>query len=388
MENRNGWPAKFLKADLCSPSIFRFLFSIFVLLEGCGVPSDPLPPSPPIPVAVTDLVVTQLGDGVLLSFTLPGKSTRGEKLTTTPTLEVLRGSVRPDGLPDIRSLHLVDTVPGTVLATYLQTGKVQFLERYTPEETRGHPGELAVFCVRTHISERKESANSNTVVLSLNPVPAPIEAVQAQVTEKSINLKWNAPTVTSTGDPLQGTVSFFVYRGELEPASQGAAEKDLYAAVWKSPLLQIATTTSPEYQDSGFDWDKTYVYVVRSTVALNGKVLESGDSRPTILTPKDTFPPAAPEDLVAAVLPGAQPGSTVVDLSWAINLETDLAGYRIYRSERENERGTLLTPSLLPSPAYRDADVGSGHRYWYTATAVDHAGNESQPSVPLLVEIP
>jgi hypothetical protein len=372
----------------CAFSVFYALIFVALSVAGCGVPGEPVPPSPPIPQVVSDLTATQLGDGVLLTFTLPNKSIRNEKLTATPTLEILRGSVRPDGLPDMRSLRVVDTVPGSVLANYIQAGKVQFLERYAPEEVHGRPGETVVFSVRTRVSERKVSANSNTVVLSLYPVPAEMNTLQAKVTEKSIDLSWTAPTQTSAGEPLAGGVSFFIYRGEIDPASEAAAEKDLHAAVWKAPSLQIGTSTAPEYQDTGFDWGKTYVYTVRSAISVNGALLQSGDSRPVILTPKDIFPPAAPEDLVSAVLPGDKPGTSIVDLSWAINLETDLAGYRVYRSERENERGQMLTPNLLPSPEYRDSAVTSRGRYWYTVTAVDQAGNESALSAALLVEIP
>jgi hypothetical protein len=180
---------------------------------------------------------------------------------------------------------------------------------------------------------------------------------------------------------------FHVYRGELDPASISSAEKDLHMAVWKLPLLQIATTTTPDYQDAGFDFDKTYTYVVRSVVSAGGGPLESGDSRPAIVTPKDTFPPAAPQDLVAAVLPGTA-GATIVDLSWTINLETDLDGYRVYRSESESERGKLLTSGLLRTPTYGDSTVITGRRYWYAVTAVDRAGNESAPSAGAVVEIP
>ena len=77
----------------------------------------------------------------------------------------------------------------------------------------------------------------------------------------------------------------------------------------------------------------------------------------------------------------------MADLSWAINLETDLAGYRVYRSEQESTRGQVLNPELLPTPAIRDTSVEPGHRYWYTVTAVDHAGNESAPSAPVVVEV-
>jgi len=48
----------------------------------------------------------------------------------------------------------------------------------------------------------------------------------------------------------------------------------------------------------------------------------------------------------------------------------------------------LLTTELLPTPAYRDTAAESGRRYWYTVTAVDRAGNESESRPRLAVEIP
>jgi len=122
--------------------------------------------------------------------------------------------------------------------------------------------------------------------------------------------------------------------------------------------------------------------VIRSVVLAEGSELESSDSSSAIVTPRDIFPPAAPQGLVAAALPGMAPGSLEVDLSWSINLETDLAGYRVYRSEQQGTRGQLLTPDLLLTPSYRDTSVLAGHHYWYSVTAVDRAGNESQPSAP------
>ena len=87
------------------------------------------------------------------------------------------------------------------------------------------------------------------------------------------------------------------------------------------------------------------------------------------------------------VLPGAAANTWVVDLSWAINVETDLAGYHVYRSEQEGTRGQLITPDLLPTPAVRDNSVEPGHRYWYTVTAVDRAGNESPGSTPAAIDL-
>jgi fibronectin type 3 domain-containing protein len=76
-----------------------------------------------------------------------------------------------------------------------------------------------------------------------------------------------------------------------------------------------------------------------------------------------------------------------VELSWSINTETDLAGYRVYRSEQQDTAGELVTTDLLLSPVYRDTSVQPGHTYWYSVTAVDRYGNESAHSAPVAVEV-
>jgi hypothetical protein len=359
-----------------------------LLLAGCGAPGEPVPPTPPIPTAITDLSALQAGDGVTLNFTMSSKSVAGDKLTEVPTMEILRGSLLPDGTVDPKSFHVVDTVPGAMIASYTEKGKVRFLDPVAPEEIRAHPGATVVYRVRARISDKKTSADSNDASLKLFVVAAPIEDFRANLTEDGIELTWTPPAKTSGGEPISGIEQYHVYRGEIDPSSAQAAGEDLSHAVWKSPLVQIASTITPEYRDAAFDYGKTYVYVVRGTLSGAAAGLESNDSHSVILTPKDTFPPAAPRGVVAAVLLGAEAGKFVVDLSWEINVEADLAGYRVYRSEQQGVRGTLITPELLLTPAYRDGSAASGqHNYWYTVTAVDRAGNESGPSDQISAEI-
>ncbi len=325
---------------------------------------------------------------MLLTFTMPKKSVRGERLKEVPALDVLRGSLKADGTtPDAKSFRVVDTVPGSLLTNYTQQGKVEFPDPIPADEISKHAGENFVYRVRTRVSDKRSSADSNDVSLRLFPVAARITSLEATVTEAGIQLKWAPPDKTSIGEPLGPIQEFHLYRGELDPASTAATSKDLAQAVWKSRPLQIAATTAPDFLDTGFDFGKTYAYLVRTVVLAGDVARESGDSQAAILTPKDIFPPAPPQGIVAAVLPGDSPGSLVVDLSWSINLETDLAGYRLYRSEQEGTQGPLLTPDLLPTPAYRDNTVSSGKRYWYTVTAVDRAGNESASSPALAVDV-
>ena len=365
-----------------------YLLSMAVLfLQGCGAPGEPTPPAPPIPSTVTDLSAHQRGDGVQLTFTLPRKSITGERLTETPAIEVLRGTAKEDGSPDARSLRVVEIVPGELVARDLKEEHVEISDAISPAETTAHPGLRFAYEVRTRVSKKRASANSNAVVLKLYPVPERITTIKVQVTETSVELSWVAPAKTSGGDPLTGPVSYRVYRGEIDASSAEATAKDTAPAKWRVKPALLGPADDASYADSSFEFGKAYVYLVRGVVSAADEVIESDDSVPAVVTPLDTFPPAAPSGVVAAELAGATEGAAQVDLSWSINGETDFAGYRVYRSEQEGTRGTAIIPELLLTPAVRDRSVQPGHRYWYTVTAVDRAGNESAGSQQVAVEV-
>jgi hypothetical protein len=368
-------------------SLFAFLFPVFVLASGCGAPGEPTAPSPPVPTAIADLSARQAGDGVQLTFTMPIKTIRGERLAEPPAIEILRGALKPDGSADEKSFHVVDTIPGALVNTYRAEEHVRFVDPIAPAETRGKPGGSLVYRVRTRASKKRASPDSNSVTVRVLPVPERIASVHAEVTETAILLSWTAPTRTSGGDPLNAISEYHVYRGVLDPQASGAAINDLPSDKWISPPALLDKSAATTFRDTQFDFGKTYAYIVRSTSEAGGNLLESGDSDPLIVAAADTFPPAVPQGLVAAVISAGSPGSPEADLSWSINVEPDLAGYRVYRSEQRDSKGELLTPDPLPSPAYRDTSVQPGRHYWYSVSSVDRTGNESVPSPPVALDV-
>jgi len=365
---------------------FSFVILGFLLLGGCGAPGEPQPPSPPIPSAVNDLAAHQQGNGVQLVFTLPGHTVGGDRLAEPPAIEIFRGPLKSNGSLDNKSFKLVYTIPGALADSYAAQGKIQFTDPLPPEDLRARSGVRYAYRVRTRASKKKDSADSNTVSAKLYPVPDRIGSLEARVTQNAIELSWPVPQFPATANSAEPLSGYHVYRGELDPSSPVPASNDLSQAKWKSPPILLAPSQSNSYQDTLFDFGKTYIYQVRSLVIAGGNPIESDDSVPALVTPRDTFPPGAPQNLVVAEIP-AENGAISEDLSWSINLENDLAGYRIYRSEQQGERGYSLQVQLLLSPAYRDASVQPGHRYWYVVTAVDRAGNESGPSDPVLADL-
>jgi hypothetical protein len=69
-----------------------------------------------------------------------------------------------------------------------------------------------------------------------------------------------------------------------------------------------------------------------------------------------------------------------VNLYW--NSTLDVVGYNVYRSSSANGTYSKLNSSLQANTAYTDNSVASGKTYYYAATSVNSAGQESARSTP------
>ncbi len=84
----------------------------------------------------------------------------------------------------------------------------------------------------------------------------------------------------------------------------------------------------------------------------------------------DTVPPNPPVGLQVDDNAGG------VRISWTENAETDLAGYRVYRSSNEEGPFRRISSGLVLCPWYYDTPTAMAMTY-YRVTAVDESGNES-----------
>jgi hypothetical protein len=224
------------------------------------------------------------------------------------------------------------------------------------------------------------------------------------VTPTAVVLTWTAPQQTPVG-PVPPPTGYNIYRGEAQaqstpsdsgpnmevsntPASAPLLGIAPALSTLQKPLVKVGESLSPSFSDTHVEFGKAYIYSVRSELKYSGATIESDDSNFLAITPKDTFPPAAPSGLIGIFVPAAGGTAAHVDLSWAVSSEPDLAGYRIYRSEQDGVLGTPLDSILLLTPAFRDMNVVSGHRYYYAVAAVDRSGNESAPSAAVSVSVP
>jgi hypothetical protein len=108
--------------------------------------------------------------------------------------------------------------------------------------------------------------------------------------------------------------------------------------------------------------------------------------KPTLLvtgqgwTGSDGIPPAVPVGLNAQVQSGN------IALTWAENVEEELAGYILYRSEIPGIFGAPLTGTLTTN-AHLDTTAQPGVFYHYAVSAIGATGDQSALSPPVSISI-
>jgi hypothetical protein len=368
--------------------IFYFVFFIF-MLYGCAAPGEPIERKPPTPTPVTDLTASQCGNEVILTFTLPRDSIEKREILRPLSIDVYRNfePVRPANssaavAPANPTLLL--TIPPAMVDRYTAEGRVRFVDSLRAEDFSAG-GSEAVYLVRTFVSPKKLSANSNVAALAAYPSANPIADLKAEFTRAGVTLSWTPPEKTLIGT-APNIASYRVYRAETESAQNAGAKSPAAGGTeapdTQVPFVRIAEAASPPYIDTQTELGKTYAYSVRSVAQYPGVQIESLDSNLATIMPKDVFPPPAPQDLVIAFVPAVSGTPGYLDLSWSINAATDIAGYNVYRSEEPSRPGTRVNSELLLTPAFRDMNAVPGRTYFYTVTAVDRSGNESPASPP------
>ena len=205
---------------------------------------------------------------------------------------------------------------------------------------------------------------SNPAQTALLDVSDPAENLRARTTPRGIELEWDPPSASSGGRKPAVPAGWRVYQNRK-------GEKDTFE--------QLGETAARDYLVRDIEYGHPHFFKIRAVFRQGQWVAESEDSPVVEVTPRDTFPPAAPEGLSAIYTAGA------VEMIWTANTEPDLGGYNIYR-RAEDGRWQKVNSEIQRTPLYRDSTAAPEKRYFYRATALDLADNESDASVEIVVE--
>ncbi len=305
------------------------------LLAGCGYVGPPLPPALNIPQPVKDLNAVQVGDKLLIHFTLPTLTTEEIPIAALRSVTLYAGTSEGE--------FSRERWAATASQYQVPVDATDFPLPVSPEWAGKH----LIVSVRTTGTTGKESDFAEYQIIPVGtPLTPPTDIVFTPAPDV-ISLKWkgNAPRYRV----LRSTADKFEPVGEVE---------------------------SPEYVDPSVTYGSRYTYVI---VGLAGTKQESLPSASAEFTPTDIFPPTVPGS------PTAVASARSVDLSWTRSADDDFAGYNIFRAVGDGP--FELLEQRVPLPAYTDTRVESGKRYRYTISAVDMVGNESDRSAEAVAQV-
>jgi len=357
------------------PSLKHLLFwgSIALLLAtaGCATPGAPQPPSLRLPQPVENLSAERKGTRVVLTWTQPTRTTDKQNIRQPGITRICR-AIGEFPMAGCRQV-VKQLTPAELTSQSPATGpnaKVIYEDVLAPQVIGSQP--YASYAVEVLNPLGKSAGLSNQVPISLAPtLPSPSD-LHVQVTPTGPVLHWNGIAHAQLNSALQQyNFSYRIYR--RVPGQPN------YVLIGETQL------DGPEYAvpDNNFEWEKTYEYKIAPVTEISAAAgrqpseIEGDDSSIVSITVHDIFPPARPTGLQAVYSgTGREP---FIDLTWAPNMESDFAGYIVYRHEA-NQPPVALNNELIKAPAYRDESVEPGHTYWYAVQAVDERGNKSDPS--------
>jgi hypothetical protein len=220
-----------------------------------------------------------------------------------------------------------------------------------------------IYVVRGMTKRGRPGSPSARMTVPLLPPPPIATALATSFTETAVTVTWLPPVLEIGSAPMP--ISYNVY---LAPSPAESSQGDPPKPLNEKPLDMAS------FEHASAKPGVEQCFVVRTVETVASTPVESEPSARACITPRDTFPPAAPAALSAVAGPGA------INLIWDANTEPDLAGYLVLRAEAPGDTLQPLNSEPSRETRYRDTTVTPGVRYVYAIVAIDRAGNQSTPS--------
>ncbi|MCX7966546.1 MAG: hypothetical protein N2596_07975, partial [Syntrophorhabdaceae bacterium] len=299
--------------------------------------ADPIPKGRPIPEDIVDLK-GEVKDGVLfLSFTIPKRNKDGTEAKNIKGFKLYRGCGGCIGAFELIKDIRVDANQGyTIYGGRLYTFDDDLIE-----------GNAYSYKVIPYTHDTMRCNESNIYTIKWDSVPDIPEIIKVEESDRTVEISWSAKT----------GLLYNIYR-------RMGNEYPLF------PLNERPLVTS-HYKDTQLENDKTYIYEVRAVREKKG-ILWEGRGVKIKATPVDKTPPSVPIGLLAVKVEKG------IKLTWMHVLDTDLAGYNIYRVE--GDRKERLSKSPVKENFFIDDKPPDVRYISYYVTSVDLKGNESEPS--------
>ncbi|MGI8813450.1 MAG: fibronectin type III domain-containing protein [Pyrinomonadaceae bacterium] len=349
-----------------------FITLALLIGAGCGKRKPPLPPKERI-VQRVEVTGFQRGSDVIVSWQMPARNAGPGSVLNVARVDIYR-LAEPLSAPQTLSEEEFASRSLLVAAIAVKPGDfgLKTMSYTDALEFAGQPARLRYAIRFVNASGQKAAFSNFFLIEPASRVAAAPSSLTAIPSQDRIALAWTAPHANVDGTQPPNLLGYNIYRStsQTEPAK----------------LLNKTPAKDVNFDDRLFEFGKKYFYFVRAvSLGTESQPVESAESNIAVLEPKDTFAPSAPSALTLAATP------TTISIFFASNPETDIAGYRIYRSTdaaKPRPDWELITKELLVTNTFQDHQVESGKTYFYYIIAVDKTGNISETSEVVSETVP
>ncbi|MCP4217712.1 MAG: fibronectin type III domain-containing protein [bacterium] len=225
---------------------------------------------------------------------------------------------------------------------------------------------------------KKKSPYTRVAFLHTMAPVHPVSDLKITKENKLLMLQWSKPETDMTGNPVANIAGYKIFRKVVRDKQAPTSETSENAEEPAQEIAEVFTlrnlnpVLTEYFEDKDTGRDGRYHYYISTVLS---KVIESAPSEPVAVDVTDLYAPDPPRNVVSFR------ASDHMFLTWKPVPDSDFSHYKVYRriGENEDEPFTLIAESVTDTQ-FKDKSLRRNTLYFYTVTAVDKRGNESEYS--------
>lgn len=365
--------------------------AVIMACSACGKKGPLVLEPQPEPTIATNIEVRQSGDKIRIQWDFP-KLLSDRKTEFLPEKidrvdihysdKEIPGGRFPDKSSILRKLtsadisRFIDPLVTAYLQRLPENQRVKS-ERFTyyteiPFDIPDLNNKVHFFSVRFHYNKKKSPVGDVVAIHTQTPVK-PVADLAIVQEKKLLTLKWSKPVVDIKGMPVSHITGYKVFRKMIPRVAETGTEtphaQPNPQTLQDNGYISKGQVLKEVFSDADTSAEGLYKYYI---IALAANNIESSSSNVVEINVADLFPPDVPANLVGLRSSG------FMFLTWSSVRDADFSHFRLYRKTASGEHQLLA--DKLTVPQYKDTAVSAGNVYYYSVSAVDNHGNESEYS--------
>jgi len=392
----NGWLRILIFREIQMTKRIGFILAILLLLSVCNCgKKGPLLLEPGlIPTAVENIQVSQVGDTLKLMWSFPQNFTDKKKT--------------PFEVENIRKIHIYYSNKEITGGKFRK--KASLLKKLTPQDLTKAPEPLTdssllkkssskktttaeiknfsyfitvpfkigdlenkdhFFGVQYYYHKKKSPMSEIAYIHTMVPVK-PVNGIEITQENKLIKITWKRPTLDELGNPIANITGYNIYK-KIEPEQTVEDQENENPVESEPPVFEKINkdkVLTEYYEDTDSGINGKYSYYISAVISNQ---IETSPSTIKSLEITDIYPPEVPANLVCFR------ASDHLFLTWKPSMDNDLSHYRVYRRSGADAEMKIIADDIKTT-SYKDKDIQKKKTYFYSVTALDQKGNESEHS--------